>query len=128
MASFWDKLKTWIGGGSGGDGGDGGEPPEKSDLARRVEAIVVRRMTRKEAFEAIAVADEALSDPADRTIKNIAEASAVVAALFDEDRFEPLGYTRTKLAGGNWLYHPKGYDPATYGTPAPGRSAAPAPA
>src|SRR5262249_50212618 len=135
MASFWDKLKSFIVGGGGSDGGEPPAPPE-SELARRVEAIVVRRMTRKEAFEAIEIADEAATDPGDRTIKGIAEASAIVSRLHDEGRFEPLGYARTKLASGNWLYHPKGHDLSKQGVqtkqsapaPAPAKSAAPAPA
>jgi retron-type reverse transcriptase len=131
MASFWDKLKTWIGGGSGGNGsGDGGgdEPPPQSPLARRVESIVVRRMTAGEVFEPIVVAGEALSDASERTIKNLADASAVVGQLYEEGRFEALGYTRTKLASGNWLYHPKSYDPAQYGSPPARTAPAPAPA
>jgi retron-type reverse transcriptase len=114
---FWDKVKSLVGGGPD----DGG--PAGSDLARRVEAIVVRRMTQKEAFEAIAVADEAVRDPIERTVQNLHEASAVVARLHDEGRFDPLGYTRTKRADGNWLYHPKGYDPATYGAAPPAQRA-----
>ncbi|MFT3765828.1 MAG: reverse transcriptase family protein [Minicystis sp.] len=105
---FWDKVKSSMG------GGPDGSPPEPNDepseLAKRVEAIVVRRVARKESFEAIEVADEAAVAPEDRTIKGISAASAVVARIFDEGRFEPLGYTRTKLADGNWLYHPKGAD------------------
>jgi hypothetical protein len=109
MASFWDKVKTWIGGGAPEPAG--ADPtPAPSDLARRVEAIVVRRVARKESFEAIEIADEAAVAPEDRTIRGISAASAVVARLHDEGRFEPLGYTRTKLADGNWLYHPRGAD------------------
>lgn len=133
---FWDKVKTFL----GGEPGDG----DGSPLARKVEAIVTRRVARKEAFEAISVADEALEGASERTIKNMAEASAVVARLFDEGRFEPLGYSRTRFAGGNWLYHPKDYDVRRHGAvrissssssaappaaaPAAGRSPAPAPA
>ncbi|APR88027.1 Retron-type RNA-directed DNA polymerase [Minicystis rosea] len=129
MASFWDKLKSWIGGGPSSTPPDPSE--ETSDLARRVEAIVVRRMTRKESFEAIEIADEAASAPEDRTVKGIAAASAVVARLYDEGRFEPLGYTRTKLADGNWLYHLKGADLSKQSATAPAarttpRSTAPA--
>jgi RNA-directed DNA polymerase len=109
MAGFWDKLKAMLGGGSGE-----AAPPE-SAVARRVEAIVVRRMTMKEAFEAIVVADEAVTDPAERTVKGIAAACAVVAYLYDDGRFSSVGYVRTKLADGNWLYHPAGYDVASYG-------------
>jgi hypothetical protein len=124
MAGFWDKLKGMIGGGDG----DGGAPPPDSDLARRVEAIVVRRMTRKEAFEAIVIADEAIADPAERTVKAIADACAVVVRLYDEGRFATLGYVRTKLADGNWLYHPAGYDARSYGhAPAIQRPSAPQP-
>src|SRR5271170_2590488 len=110
---FWDKLKTIV----GGDGG-GSVPPPGDDLARRVEAIVVCRMTKKEAFEAIVVADEAISDPAERTVKGIAAACAVVARLHDDGSMAPLGYVRTKLADGNWLYHPRGYAVASYGAAA----------
>ena len=118
---FWDKLKTMMGG--------EGEPPDATPpdaaLARRVEAIVVRRMTKKEPFEAIVVADEAVADPAERTVKGIAAACAVVLRLHDEGRFTALGYVRTKLTDGNWLYHPRGYDVAAYGAalsavPSPG--------
>ena len=108
---FWDKLKGMVGGGGDGDGA----PPPDSDVARRVEAVVVRRVTRKEAFEAIVVADEVVSDPAERTVKGIAAACAVVARLHEEGRLAPLGYTRTKLNDGNWLYHPAGHDVASYG-------------
>src|SRR6185437_10287296 len=103
---FWDKLKAMIGG-----GGAGGDEPPADDLTRRVEAVVVRYVTRKEPFEAITVAAE-VADP--RSITALAAASGTVARLHDEGRFEPLGYTRTKLADGNWLYHPTGYAVASY--------------
>lgn len=130
MAGFWDKLKSWFG---GGEPPSGDEPPFDRALTKRVEAIVVRRVTAKQPFEAISVADEALQDEGDRTIKNLSDASAIVAWLFDAGRLEPFGYTRTKLAGGNWLYHPDGQDPSSYGllrAPAvtPASTAAPAPA
>jgi RNA-directed DNA polymerase len=120
---FWDKLKTIV-------GGDGSGPPPESDLARRVEALVVQRITRKEAFEAISIADEAVSDPAERTVKGIADACAVVVRLHDDGRLQPFGYARTLLADGNWLYHPAGYDLASHGSPAAAqaRSARQAPA
>ena len=111
MAGFWDKLKGMMGGGDG----DGGAPPADGELAHRVEAIVVRRVTRREAFEAILVADEAVTDPAERTVKGIAAACAVVARFYDEGRFQTFGYLRTKLPDGNWLYHPAGYDILNYG-------------
>ena len=126
MASFWDKLKGWIGGGEPPKD-DAQGPPGDPRIARRVEAIVVRRVTQKEAFEAITVADEALSGVTNLTIKHLADASAVVAWLHDEGRLGPLGYTRTKLASGNWLYHPQGVDPASYrAQPTPPKQAAPA--
>jgi len=106
---FWDKLKAMLGG-----GGAPVTPPADDALTRRVEAAVVRRVTKMEAFEAILIAAEVCVDPADHTVKAFAEASAVVARLHDEGRFAALGYERTKLAGGNWLYHPRGYDLSTY--------------
>ncbi len=119
---FWDKLKAMIGG-----GGAGGDEPPVDDLTRRVEAVVVRYVTRKEPFEAIVVAAE-VADP--RSITALAAASGTVARLHDEGRFEPLGYTRTKLADGNWLYHPTGYSVALYrgssGASAPAASPPPA--
>ncbi len=123
---FWDRLKALI---------TGGDPPPPaapaSALARRIEAIVVRRMTNEEPFEAILVAGEALTEPAERTVQGFAAACAIVEALHAQGRFAPFGYVRTKLADGNWLYHPPGYDVASYRvTPAavaPPRSTAPTP-
>lgn len=127
MPGFWDKLKTWINGEPAG-----GDSPFDRSLTKRVEAIVVRRVTAKQPFEAISVADEALPDESDRTIKNLSEASEIVAWLYDEGRLDPLGYVRTRLASGNWLYHPTAFDFTTYGaarvTPAPSPQAKPAPA
>jgi hypothetical protein len=122
MAGFWQRVKTWLAGGSPAeDAAPSDAPTASNDLARRVEAVVVRRITQKVAFEPIGVADEVLAD-GERSIQSLSAASAIVARLHDEGRFEPLGYTRTKLASGNWLYHPTGFDPASY------RGAAPAPA
>jgi retron-type reverse transcriptase len=120
---FWDKLKAMFGVG----GGDAPPATTETDLARRVEAILVRRMTQKEAFEAILVADEAVTDPKDRTVQIITEACAVVERLHTEGRFAPLGYERTKLADGNWLYHPSGYDVASYRQKAGAQAVKPAP-
>jgi retron-type reverse transcriptase len=114
---FWDKLKGMV----GGDGGDGAPPPD-GDLARRVEAVVVRCVTRKEAFEAIGIADEVVKDPAERTVKGIAAACAAVARIYDDGRLARLGYTRTKRADGNWLYHPAGYDATTHGQAKPAQT------
>jgi hypothetical protein len=108
---FWDKLKDIVGGGPR----DGSPHPE---LDRKIEAIVIRRITAKEMFAPIDVADEATKDVAGRTISLITYAGTVVDALYAEGRFESLGYTRTKMADGNWRYHPKGSSPLVY-TPAP---------
>jgi retron-type reverse transcriptase len=102
---FWDKVKSVVGGGDGGSGGD-------SKLARKVEAIVVRRTMAREVFEPIDIADEATSDVSGRTISVITQASALVEDLFQAGRFDALGYTRTKMGGGNWRYHPKGAPPS----------------
>jgi RNA-directed DNA polymerase len=125
MASFWDKLKSWI----SGEAPATHDAPFDRDLMKRVEAIVVRRVTAKQPFEAISVADEALPDEGDRTITNLSQASEIVAWLYQEGRLDPLGYVRTKLASGNWLYHPTTFDFRTYGaarvTASPKQSPAP---
>ncbi|MFS8067402.1 MAG: reverse transcriptase family protein [Byssovorax sp.] len=110
---FWDKVKSVVGGGDGGGGGD-------SKLARKVEAIVVRRTMAREVFEPIDIADEATSDVSGRTISFITQASALVEDLFQTGRFDALGYTRTRMGGGNWRYHPKG---ASASPPAPAPAA-----
>ncbi len=110
---FWDKVKSVVGGGDGGNGGD-------SRLARKVEAIVVRRTMAREVFEPIDIADEATSDVSGRTISFITQASALVEDLFQTGRFDALGYTRTRMGGGNWRYHPKG---ASASPPAPAPAA-----
>jgi retron-type reverse transcriptase len=115
---FWDKLKSMLGLG-------GAEGARADELARAVEADVVRRITDRRAFEAIVVAAHVLEDPAARTVQALSEASAVVARLFEDGRFEPLGYTRTKLADGNWLYHPVGFDVSRYRAAAAAKRSAP---
>ncbi len=127
---FWDKLKGIV----------SGQPPSggsaNPDLDRGVETILVRRMTAKEMFAPIDVADEATKDLSGRTISHLTYASNVVEALHEAGRTDSLGYTRTRMADGNWRYHPKGSSPLVY-TPAPGAragaarprsAAAPAPA
>ena len=104
---FWDKLKSMVGGG-------GSEHP---DIDRRVESILVRRMAAREMFAPIDVADEATKDVAGRTISLLTHAGTVVEGLHEAGRFDALGYTRTKMADGNWRYHPKGSSPLVY-TPA----------
>src|SRR6185503_17208553 len=124
MASFWDRVKAILG--SQPSTAAGGAAP--SDLARQVEAIVVRRMTKKELFEPIDIADEATATVENRTVSVITYACSVVEQLYDQGKFTPLGYTRTKQADGNWLYHPKGADPPKYTPPPPAGKPAPAPA
>ena len=111
---FWDKVKSVVGGGDGGNGGG------DAKLARKVEAIVVRRTMAREVFEPIDIADEATSDVSGRTISVITQASALVEDLFQTGRFDALGYTRTRMGGGNWRYHPKG---ASASPPAPAPAA-----
>ncbi|MEO5729009.1 MAG: reverse transcriptase family protein, partial [Byssovorax sp.] len=114
------KVKSVVGGGGGGDGGGNGGSGGDSKLARKVEAIVVRRTMAREVFEPIDIADEATSDVSGRTISVITQASALVEDLFQTGRFDALGYTRTRMGGGNWRYHPKG---ASASPPAPAPAA-----
>jgi RNA-directed DNA polymerase len=108
---FWDKLKGIVGGPP-----DGGSP--HPDIDRKVESILVRRMAAREMFAPIDVADEATKDAPGRTISLITYAGTVVESLHQAGRFDSLGYTRTRMADGNWRYHPKGSSPLVY-TPAP---------
>jgi hypothetical protein len=109
---FWDKIKGIVGGGPP----SGGSP--HPDLDRKIEAILVRRMTAKEMFAPIDITDEATKDLPGRTISHLTYAGTVIESLHDGGRFDSLGYTRTKMADGNWRYHPKGSSPLVY-TPAP---------
>jgi len=118
--AFWDKLKGMVGGTPPGGGG-GGDP----NLARKVETILVRRMAAREIFEPIDVADEATIDASGRTISVITYACSIVEGLYEEGRFQSLGYTRTRMADGNWRYHPKGVDPLRR-APAPAQRPPPA--
>jgi RNA-directed DNA polymerase len=125
MASFWDRVKAILGGQP-----SGGAPTPPSDLERQIEAILRRRMGNGELFEPIDVADEATSSVSGRTVSVITFACSVVERLYDEGRFAALGYARTKQADGNWVFHPKGADPARYTAPSPGaggKTPAPAP-
>ncbi|MEO7330215.1 MAG: reverse transcriptase family protein, partial [Minicystis sp.] len=79
----------------------------------------------------IDVADEATAALAGRSVSVITFACSVVERLYDEGRFASLGYTRTKQLDGNWVYHPKGANPAAYRPPSPaakGKTAPPTPA
>ena len=108
---FWDKVKGIAFGGP-----PGGSP--HPDIDRKVETILIRRMTAREMFAPIDVADEATKDVSGRTISLISYAGTVVESLHEAGRIDSLGYTRTKMADGNWRYHPKGSSPLVY-TPAP---------
>ncbi|MFO0759432.1 MAG: reverse transcriptase family protein [Byssovorax sp.] len=114
MASFWDRVKSILGGQMGG-----GTAVPPSDLERSVDGIMRRRMSSREMFEPIDVADEATAALAGRTVSVITFACALVERLFDEGRFASFNYTRTKQADGNWVYHPKGADPSRYTAPLP---------
>jgi retron-type reverse transcriptase len=132
MASFWDKVKSWLGGGAPPSEEAAPErplPPNVSGaLAKRVEAEVVRRVAGKQPFEPITVAGAVLAETGDaQSIKALVAASSVIDWLHDDGRLEPLGYMRTKQASGNWLYHPVGWTPSTAPPPQPARVPQPAP-
>jgi len=124
---FWDKIKSLFGGGAPSSS-------PRSPLEQRVEQIVLLSVARRDLFEAIDIAERATASNANRTVGEVTQACLAVHRLYEEGFLGPLGYTRTKLTG-NWVYHPKDADPASYGPPtisktqksaAPVKSASPA--
>jgi retron-type reverse transcriptase len=135
--SFWDKVKSFFG--AGGAAGSGGAAPgdlsgHAPELVREVSGVVKVRCARGDHFVAVDIADEVTRSNAQRGVKEIRAACAVVEALHDGGHLEALGYGRAE--GG--IYHPVGKapampppswaPPARPGAPAPPARQQPAPA
>jgi retron-type reverse transcriptase len=98
---FWDKVKSFFGGG-GGDGD--GEPPKPAHdpaLVTRVQRTTRKRLNARGVFEAVDIA----ADLGARDVATVQAACAVVDHLFKTKWFEELGYSRTWRVD-NWVYHP----------------------
>ena len=115
--SFWDKLKGLFGGSTANVGVPGHDP----SLVWSVRGAIQVRCSRGGSFEAVDVADEVTKHLADRGVKEIRAACAVVEALYDRGELKPLGYERT-----NGTYHPIGKSPPSP-APSPSTGAPPAP-
>jgi retron-type reverse transcriptase len=112
--SFWDKVKSFFG---AGGAASAALAEHDAGLVREVSGVLQVRCARGEHFEAVDIADEVTRAVADRGVKEIRAACAVVEALHDSGHLRPLGYERSGT-----IYHPVGKAP-----PKPAASARPAP-